>query len=342
MSDEPQPRQPNQGGGGPTEPPAAAVAEEKQTPPQPVAEAKEPEEAREPKEPKPSTAGEKKVAPPRAAAEDTQTRQLTAVTVPKARSGAPAGEKRDPQDRRDQQGTQDTQDAQERQDTQDRQDTQTRQLAAIRAPKTPAPAAAVTASAAEPSPVGPPAAGVETKGGEKKMKRPKRTGWRRIIPTWRMVLGTFVLGVLLLIGLFFLGYSMVKIPAANTFATKQSNVYLYADGSQLARDGEVNRENVTLAQVSKDAQHAVLAAEDREFYTESAVDPKAMLRAGWNTATGKGTQSGSTITQQYVKNYYLAQEQTVTLNADDPLLFGPGLLQEYETARTVLALTDAQ
>ncbi|MEV6765283.1 transglycosylase domain-containing protein [Streptomyces sp. NPDC051105] len=144
------------------------------------------------------------------------------------------------------------------------------------------------------------------------MKRPKRTGWRRILPTWRMLLGTFVIGILLLIGLFFLGYSMVKIPAANAFATKQSNVYLYADGSQLARDGEVNRENVTLAQVSKDAQHAVLAAEDRDFYTESAVDPKAMLRAAWNTATGKGTQSGSTITQQYVKNYYLAQEQTVT------------------------------
>jgi adenosine deaminase len=31
-----------------------------------------------------------------------------------------------------------------------------------------------------------------------------------------------------------------------------------------------------------------------------------------------------------------------TLNADDPLLFGPGLLQEYETARTALALTDPQ
>lgn len=31
-----------------------------------------------------------------------------------------------------------------------------------------------------------------------------------------------------------------------------------------------------------------------------------------------------------------------TLNADDPLLFGPGLLEEYETARKVLALTDSQ
>ncbi|MFB7334629.1 transglycosylase domain-containing protein [Streptomyces adustus] len=146
--------------------------------------------------------------------------------------------------------------------------------------------------------------------GGKKPKRPKRTGWRRIFPTWRMVLSTLVIGVLLLIGLFFLGYSMVKIPPANALATKQSNVYLYADGAEIARDGEINRENVTLAQVSKDAQHAVLAAEDRDFYTESAIDPKAMLRAGWNTATGKGKQSGSTITQQYVKNYYLAQEQT--------------------------------
>nr|WP_235882560.1 transglycosylase domain-containing protein [Streptomyces apricus] len=149
-------------------------------------------------------------------------------------------------------------------------------------------------------------------GAGKKRKRPKRTGWRRLLPTWRMVLGTFVVGILLLVGLFALGYYLVKIPPANATAVKQSNVYLYADGSQLARDGEVNRENVDLSLISKKAQHAVLAAEDRDFYTESAVDPKAMIRAGWNTATGKGKQSGSTITQQYVKNYYLAQEQTVT------------------------------
>ncbi|MGW0879535.1 transglycosylase domain-containing protein [Streptomyces sp. NPDC002671] len=154
----------------------------------------------------------------------------------------------------------------------------------------------------------------------KKPKRPKRTGWRRIIPTWRMVLSTFIVGMLLLIGLFFLGYSLVKIPPANALATKQANVYLYADGSQIARDtrdSQVNRENVSLAEVSKDAQHAVLAAEDRDFYSESGVDPKAMLRAAWNTATGKGTQSGSTITQQYVKNYYLAQEQTLTRKAKE-------------------------
>ncbi|MGC5037759.1 MULTISPECIES: transglycosylase domain-containing protein [unclassified Streptomyces] len=147
--------------------------------------------------------------------------------------------------------------------------------------------------------------------------KPKRTGWRRIVPTWRTTLGAFLVVALLLVGGFFLGYSLVKIPPANALATKQANVYLYADGSVIARDGEVNRENVTLAQISKDAQHAILAAEDRDFYTESAVDPKAMVRAAWNTALGKGKQSGSTITQQYVKNYYLRQEQTVTRKAKE-------------------------
>ncbi|MER7225220.1 transglycosylase domain-containing protein [Streptomyces rubradiris] len=154
----------------------------------------------------------------------------------------------------------------------------------------------------------------------KKGKRPKRTGWRRLVPTWRMVLGTCFGFVLLIIGVLFVGYSLVKIPPANAFATKQANIYLYADGSQIARDtrdSQVNRENVGLAEISKDAQHAILAAEDRDFYSESAVDPKAMIRAAWNTATGKGKQSGSTITQQYVKNYYLAQEQTVTRKAKE-------------------------
>ncbi|MDN3286914.1 transglycosylase domain-containing protein [Streptomyces thermocarboxydus] len=127
-----------------------------------------------------------------------------------------------------------------------------------------------------------------------------------------MVTGAFLVTAVLLVGGFLLGYALVQIPAANALATQQANVYLYADGTVIARDGEVNRENVTLSQISEDAQHAVLAAEDRDFYTESAVDPQAMVRGAWNTVTGKGKQSGSTITQQYVKNYYLRQEQTVT------------------------------
>ncbi|MFJ2270311.1 transglycosylase domain-containing protein [Streptomyces sp. NPDC098085] len=151
----------------------------------------------------------------------------------------------------------------------------------------------------------------EGAGPAKKPKRPRRTGWRRAVPTWRMVLGAALLVALLLIGGFIAGYELVEIPPANASATAQSNLYLYKDGSVIARSGEVNRENVTLAQVPLTVQHAVLAAEDRDFYSERAVDVKAMARAAWNTLTGKGKQGGSTITQQYVKNYYLGQEQTV-------------------------------
>ncbi|MFE9700052.1 transglycosylase domain-containing protein [Streptomyces sp. NPDC006270] len=154
-------------------------------------------------------------------------------------------------------------------------------------------------------------------GKKQRTKRPRRTGWRRAVPTWRMTLGTVLGLALLLIGGFFAGYHLVDIPAANAAATAQSNVYLYNDGSVIARDGEVNREKVKLSQVPDTVQHAVLAAEDRDFYSERAVDVKAMVRAGWNTVTGKGKQGGSTITQQYVKNYYLGQERTVVRKAKE-------------------------
>ncbi|UYQ62325.1 transglycosylase domain-containing protein [Streptomyces peucetius] len=143
-------------------------------------------------------------------------------------------------------------------------------------------------------------------------RRPRRTGWRRAVPTWRVTLGSLLVASLLVIGGLVTGYLLVDIPPANAAATAQTNVYLYADGTHIARDGDINRENVSLDKIPLTVQHAVLAAEDRDFYSEPAIDPQAMVRAAWNTVTGKGKQSGSTITQQYVKNYYLGQEQTVT------------------------------
>ncbi|MFE9121862.1 transglycosylase domain-containing protein [Streptomyces sp. NPDC007172] len=191
-------------------------------------------------------------------------------------------------------------------------------------------------------PPGPPGAAADTTGASAGTgtpagpgKRPGRTGWRRFVPRWRVVLGIVLLFALLLIGGFIAGYTLVSIPAANAGATAQFNVFLYADGTQLASDGEVNRENVQLAQVPLTVQHAVLAAEDRDFYSERAVDPKAMVRAAWNTLTGKGTQGGSTITQQYVKNYYLGQEQTVTRKVKE--FFIAIKLNREETKEDILA-----
>ncbi|MGW7361411.1 transglycosylase domain-containing protein [Streptomyces sp. NPDC054802] len=167
---------------------------------------------------------------------------------------------------------------------------------------------------------GPPAAGTtaaegagEGAGAKKTRKRrPRRTGWRRAVPTWRITVGSLLIASLLGIGALVTGYLLVDIPPANAAATAQTNVYLYADGTHIARDGDINRENVSLDKIPLPVQQAVLAAEDRDFYSEPAIDPQAMVRAAWNTVTGKGKQSGSTITQQYVKNYYLGQEQTVT------------------------------
>ncbi|GAB2707550.1 transglycosylase domain-containing protein [Kitasatospora kifunensis] len=142
--------------------------------------------------------------------------------------------------------------------------------------------------------------------------RPRRHGWRRLIPTWRFGLFSTVTVLLLGAGFFALGVALVKVPDAHAAATAQRNTWLYRDGTVLAQTGQTNRQSVSLDQISTEAQHAILAAEDRDFYREGAVNPAALLRAGWNTATGKGAQGGSTITQQYVKNAYLTQQRTVS------------------------------
>ncbi|MFF2081153.1 transglycosylase domain-containing protein [Kitasatospora sp. NPDC058162] len=148
--------------------------------------------------------------------------------------------------------------------------------------------------------------------GGKKPRRPKRTGWRRLIPTWRMTLLGFAAALLLGVGLFALGVALVKVPDAHAAATAQSNTWLYSDGSVITRTGQTNRQNVGLDKVSPAAQHAALAAEDRNFYNEGAVNVQGLVRAALNTAKGEGTQGGSTITQQYVKNTYLDQKQSIT------------------------------
>jgi penicillin-binding protein 1A len=139
----------------------------------------------------------------------------------------------------------------------------------------------------------------------------RRTGIRRFL-TWRKLLGA-VFGLLLLAaGAFFVVYLMVPVPTARAEAELESNVYKYRDGSVLARSGKVNREIVGLEQIPRDVQFTFIAAENKSFYKDRGVDLKGTARAAFNTITGKGRQGGSTITQQYVKNYYLSQEQTVS------------------------------
>ncbi|WSQ11565.1 penicillin-binding protein [Streptomyces sp. NBC_01231] len=144
--------------------------------------------------------------------------------------------------------------------------------------------------------------------------KPRKSGIRRLF-TWKKVLGTFFGLCLLGIGSFIVLYIMVPVPEGNAAAqaaSQQSNVYKYSDGTVLARYGKVNREIVDLSKVPKDVQHTFVAAENKTFYTDSGIDLKGTARGLYNTLMGRGAQGGSTITQQYVKNYYLSQEQTVT------------------------------
>ncbi len=131
--------------------------------------------------------------------------------------------------------------------------------------------------------------------------------------TWKKILGT-VLGLALLgMGAFVVLYLTIDVPAAGNEAAKlQSNIYKYSDGTVLARTGTVNREIVDLSEVPKKVQQTFVAAENKSFYKDSGVDLKGTTRGLINTLSGKGKQGGSTITQQYVKNYYLDQDQTIT------------------------------
>ncbi|MFG2909314.1 transglycosylase domain-containing protein [Kitasatospora sp. NPDC048286] len=136
--------------------------------------------------------------------------------------------------------------------------------------------------------------------------------WRRLLPTWRVTLGTLTTLFLLAVGGFAVLYVIVPVPDPNAHAVAQNNIYLYADGTtEIARTGAVNRTDVTIDRIPLATQQAVVSAEDRTFYQNRGIDLKGMLRAGWNTLLGKGMQGGSTITQQYVKNYYLTQDQTI-------------------------------
>ncbi|MEV0574059.1 transglycosylase domain-containing protein [Streptomyces sp. NPDC050392] len=143
-------------------------------------------------------------------------------------------------------------------------------------------------------------------------RRAVKSGGIRRLFTWRKLLGT-ALGVCLLgMGAFAVLYMMVSVPEGNAQAKLQSNIYKYSDGTLLARTGEVNREIVDLAEVPKEVQMTFVAAENKSFYQDQGVDFKGTARGLLNTLSGKGKQGGSTITQQYVKNYYLDQDQTVT------------------------------
>lgn len=143
--------------------------------------------------------------------------------------------------------------------------------------------------------------------------RPARPGWRRWVPSWRQWLSLVLFSLGTLTAVVGVAYARTDIPKdLNSFATQQDNVYYWADGTEMARTGQVNRQEMPLGKVPLGVRRAVLAAENQSFYSDSGVSMKGIARAVVKMGSGGDTQGGSTITQQYVKNAYLNQQQTVS------------------------------
>jgi len=68
---------------------------------------------------------------------------------------------------------------------------------------------------------------------------------------------------------------------------------------------------VKLDEVPQHVVDALIAVEDRRFYSHHGLDPRGIARALFATASGKSVQGGSTLTQQLVKNFFLTPERTI-------------------------------
>src|SRR5690348_4589075 len=164
-------------------------------------------------------------------------------------------------------------------------------------PRSAAPGYPPTVRQPGPPPVGPP---------PPHAGRPPRAPRRRHrVRNW--TLG--VLGVLVVLPMlaFVVGWLIFKVPAIQDQGIVQTATYNFAGGEPIAvvrpkdsNDNNINRNIVTIDKVPAHVRQAVLAAEDRTFYSNQGFDPVGIARAIYNQLTG-GVGGGSTITQQYVK-----------------------------------------
>jgi membrane peptidoglycan carboxypeptidase len=108
-------------------------------------------------------------------------------------------------------------------------------------------------------------------------------------------------------------YSMTTPPDQNAdFKTNTTFVY-YADGTESLGSYQVhNRESIGYDEMSPYVVNALVAAENRSFWTDPGISVPGMIRAAWMAVTGDEVTGASTITQQYVKVMYLTQEKTLT------------------------------
>src|SRR3954451_3215605 len=109
------------------------------------------------------------------------------------------------------------------------------------------------------------------------------------------------------------GYSTTSLPNPNKDFETATTFVSWGDGkSQLGDFAIQNRQPLDFDQMPDTIKQAVVAAENRTFWTDKGVSLRGMARSAFVIARGGSIQGGSTITQQYIKILYLNSEQTVS------------------------------
>lgn len=121
------------------------------------------------------------------------------------------------------------------------------------------------------------------------------------------------------------------LPAATTV--------LDAAGAPVAHLFDQYREPVAATGISPAMKAAIVAVEDRRFLQHGGVDPVGTLRALLHDAAGGERQGGSTLTQQYVKNYLLYV--SARTDAERRAATAPSLRRKLDEARLALAVDRA-
>lgn len=119
-------------------------------------------------------------------------------------------------------------------------------------------------------------------------------------------------------------YYGAKMPAATTWSIpdRAPNIKIVSvDGQLLANRGMSGGEAVGLHEMSPYIPEAVIAIEDRRFYSHFGIDPIGLSRAMvTNVLGGHFSQGGSTLTQQLAKNLFLKPDRTLERKVQEVLL----------------------
>ncbi len=91
---------------------------------------------------------------------------------------------------------------------------------------------------------------------------------------------------------------------------------------------------VRLSEVPKHLVQALIANEDRAFYSHHGFDLRGIARAAFSFVRGSGLQGGSTLTQQLVKNFFLTPERTLSRKVTE--LFMAVLLELHYDKEEIL------